>query len=125
MAERTPVVKPLEVSTRLAEEFKFHLLELTHAENEVTGRDFVTERFTDLTDTKGEFLSRRTLYVYEVGENTLRRFGTEINGIFSVFGNALESLKHKVELTDISKVMFFTSRAGNIVFFNERFHFFV
>ena len=55
--ELLPVCKPLKVCIRLTEEFKLHLLELTGTECEVTRCDLVTERFTDLTDTKRDFLT--------------------------------------------------------------------
>ena len=35
MAEAAPIVEPLKVGARLAEELKLHLLELTHTEDEV------------------------------------------------------------------------------------------
>ena len=66
-AEGTPVVEPFEVFAGLAEEFKFHLLKLTHTENEVAGRDLVAEGLADLCNTSGELLAGGTEYPYSPG----------------------------------------------------------
>ena len=122
-AERTPVIEPLKIRAGLAEEFEFHLLDLAHAENEVSGRDFVAERLADLTDSERNLFTRGTLDVNKVRKDTLRGFGTKINGVFRVLGYAQKGFEHKVELTNIRKVMLFAGRAGYIVFFDKRFHF--
>ena len=56
-AEALPVIKPLKVCVRFAEELKLHLLELSCTECKVTRCDLVSERFSDLSDTKRKFLS--------------------------------------------------------------------
>ena len=50
VAERAPVVEPLQVGARLAEELQLHLLELADAEDEVARRDLVAEGLADLAD---------------------------------------------------------------------------
>ena len=70
-AEASPVLEPLQISARLTEELQLHLLKLTGTEGKVSGSNLVTEGFTNLTDTKGNFLSGGTLYVLEVYKNTL------------------------------------------------------
>ena len=96
LAEAAPVVKPFKVGAGLAEEFKLHLLELTHTEYEVAGSDLVTEGFTDLCDTEGNLFAGCTLDVCEVYENALRRFGSEVYFALAVFGYALKGLEHQV-----------------------------
>ena len=83
----------------LAEPLMFHLLEFNRSENEVAGRDFVSERLADLRDSERDLRPRRTLDVLEVYELALSRFGTEINFILRIFGNASRSLEHKVEVS--------------------------
>lgn len=78
-AEAAPVIKPFKVCARLAEEFKLHLLEFTHAENKFTRCDFVSEGFADLCNAEGNFLSCCSLHICEVYENALCRFGAKIN----------------------------------------------
>ena len=63
MAERTPVIEPFEVGAGLAEKFKFHLFELAHAENKVTGRYFVTDRLADRTYADRPFFTGRPLNI--------------------------------------------------------------
>ena len=66
-----PVCKPFKVCVRFTEEFKFHLLELTCTECKVTRCNLVTERFTDLTDTKWNLLTGCSLNIFKVYKNTL------------------------------------------------------
>ena len=63
MAERAPVVEPLKVGARLAEELELHLLELAHAEDEVARRDLVAEGLADLADAERQLFARGALYV--------------------------------------------------------------
>ena len=74
-AEAAPVIKPFKVCARLAEEFKLHLLEFTHAEYKLTRCDFVSEGFA----AEGNFLSCCSLHIRKVYENALCRFGAKIN----------------------------------------------
>ena len=55
--ELLPVCVPLQVRIRLTEEFQLHLLEFSCTEGKVTGWDLISERFSDLRDTKRKFLS--------------------------------------------------------------------
>ena len=117
-----PICEPIKVCAGFAEEFKLHLLKLAGTEGEVAGSDFVTEGFTDLTDAERNLFSCGALNVFKVYENALSRFRTEINLAFCVFGNALEGFKHKVERTDVGKVMGAAHRAGNAFFINKGAH---
>ena len=72
-AELLPVVKPLQVRIRLAEELQLHLLELSGTEGKVSGSDLVAERFSDLADAEGNFLSGGSLNILEVDKNALSR----------------------------------------------------
>ena len=76
MAEASPVLEPFQIFPWLAEKLKLHLFEFTCTESKVTWRDFITEAFTDLADTKWQFFTHRTLYVFEVNENPLCCFRT-------------------------------------------------
>ena len=92
-------------------------------ENKVAGRDFVAERLAYLPYSEGHLLTRSALNVYKVGKNALRRLGTQIDGVFRVFGNALECLEHKIKLPDIGKIVLFTRGAGNVVIIDKLFEF--
>ena len=120
-----PVVKPLKVGTRFAEKLHFHLFKLAGAENKITGGNFVSERLTDLADTKRNLLARGTLGISKVYKNALRRFGTKINLVFGVLGNPLEGLKHKVKLAYIGKIGAAAVGAFYAVFLYVFHHFFV
>ena len=103
-AVRTPIVEPFKIRSGLAEKFKFHLLELSYSENEVTRRYFVPERFADLTYAERDFFSRRSLNVLEVDENALRGLGTEIKSRSRILGNTLERFEHEIEFSDIREI---------------------
>ena len=124
-AEASPVLEPLKVGTRLTEELQFHLLEFAHAENEVAGRYFVSERFADLTYAERNFIARRALNVLEVDEYALRRLGTEIDRVSAVFGNALEGFEHKVEFSYSGKIRISAYGTGNFIVADIFFHLFV
>ena len=122
VAERAPILEPLEVGAGLAEELQLHLLELAHAENEVARGDLVAEALADLADAERQLFACRALDVIEVDENALRRLGTQIHGVLRVLGHALKRLEHQVELTDIGKVVLAAGGAGDVVLLNKVLH---
>ncbi len=122
MAERAPVVEPLEVGAGLAEELQLHLLELTDAEDEVARGDLVAEGFADLADAEGQLAAGGALGVDEVGEDALGRLGTEIDGVLGVLGDSLERLEHQVELADIGEVVLAAGGAGDVLLLHKVLH---
>ena len=48
-----PAAMPLLVLTGFDKKFKLHLLELSHAENKVSWRNFISKRLANLRNTKG------------------------------------------------------------------------
>ena len=120
-----PIAEPFQIRSGLAEKFKFHLFEFAHAENKVSGGDFVTERFTYLAYTERNAHTRGTLNVFEVYEYALCGFGAEINGVYAVFGNALKSFEHKVELSYRRKIAFAANGACDFFVAYKAFEFVV
>ena len=123
--ELTPVLEPVKIGSRFAEELQLHLLELSGTEGEVTRSDLVTEGFSDLSDSEGNFLSGGSLYILEVYEDTLCGLRTEIYRILCILGHALEGFEHQVELTDVCEIVFSAGGAGDLVLFDEVLHFFL
>ena len=122
LAEAAPVGEPLEVRTRLTEELQLHLLEFTHAENEVARRDLVAERLADLADAERQLAARGALHVDEVHKDALRRLRAKIHGVLRVLRDALERLEHQVELTDIREVVLAARRAADVLLVDEALH---
>ena len=122
MAERAPVVEPLKVGARLAEELELHLLELAHAEDEVARGDLVAEGLADLTDAERQLFARGALDIVEVDKDALRGLGTEVDGVLRVLGHALEGLEHEVKLADVGKVVLAAARAGDLMLLDELLH---
>ena len=69
---------PVLILAWLDEEFHLHLLKLTRTEDEVTWGNFITERLTDIGDTKRWLHTRRGHDVFEVDEDTLCGFRTQV-----------------------------------------------
>src|SRR5476651_1998297 len=88
---------------RLDEKFQFHLLEFARAEGEIARRDFVAKRLADLRDAERHFLPRRFQNIFELRENRLRGFGTEISNAVIAFNRTDESFEHQIERTWQSK----------------------
>ena len=123
LAEFLPIRKPLKVGARLAEELQLHLLELSDAEDEVSGSNLVTEGLADLTDAERHLHSRGSLHVQEIDEYALRRLGAEIQRADAVLGDALKGLEHQVELTNAREVRLAADGALDLVLLDIRLHF--
>ena len=119
-----PVSEPFKVSSWLAEELHFHLIELTDTESEVPWGDFVTEALTSLANTEWKLLSLGTLNVLEVDEDTLSGLWTEVDDAAAVIGDADVSLEHHVELADWGEISLSADWTLNVVFFDEFVHLF-
>ena len=122
VAEAAPVVEPLEIGVRLAEELQLHLLKLADAEDEVARRDLVAEALADLADAERDLAARRALDVLEVDENALCGLGAQIHLGGRVLGHALVGLEHEVEFADIGKVALAAARAGDLLGADEGDH---
>src|SRR5690554_1865788 len=81
-----PVFEPLQLFSRRDEELHLHLLELTHAEDELARHDLIAERLAYLSDAEGDFHSPCLLHVEEVDEDSLCCLGTKIDLHGSVGG---------------------------------------
>ena len=69
-----PLPEPFEFSARLDEELHFHLLELPHPEDELTGDNLIAESLSDLSDTERKLHSARLLHIEVVHEYSLSCF---------------------------------------------------
>src|SRR6476620_1802804 len=94
-----PVLEPFHIRTGLDEELHLHLLKFTRAENEIPRRDFVSESFSDLRNSKRNFLPRGLLNIQEVHVRSLRSFRPQINNCRGVFHRTHERLEHEIEQT--------------------------
>ena len=104
LAEFSPVIKPLQLCARPAEELQLHLLEFAGAESEIARSDLIAEGLADLANAEGQFFPRRAGDILEIDEDALRRFRSEIDRGSGIFVDALEGLEHQIELADIRKV---------------------
>ncbi len=64
--------------TRVDEVLHLHLLKFAFAENKLSRRNFVTERLTDLRDTKRHFDPRRIEHVFEIDVDSLTGLTPEV-----------------------------------------------
>ena len=117
-----PVLEPLKVGARLAEELQFHLLKLAGTEGEVARGDLIAEGLAYLTNAKRNLLTGGALDILEVYEDALCSLRTQIQLILRVLGNALEGLEHQIELTDVGPVVLAAGRACDLMLINECLH---
>ena len=103
-----PVLEPLKVGARLAEELQFHLLKLAGTEGEVARSNLVAEGLAYLTNAERNLLTGGALDILEVYEDALCGLRTQIQLVLRVLGNALEGLEHQIELADIRKAVSYT-----------------
>src|SRR5437763_349019 len=96
-----PVFEPFKLFVRIRphEELHLHLLELAGAKNEVTGSDFVAERFAGLRDPERQLDTLSIDHVREIAENPLRGLGPEIDCTRSVLNWTDKGFEHQIELT--------------------------
>ena len=120
-----PVCEPFKVCIRFTEEFQFHLFKFSCSESKIAWCDLISERLTDLSDTKWNLLTGCSLDILEINEDTLCSFRSQINGILRIFCYTLECLEHQVELTNISEVMLAAGWTADILFIDEVDHLFV
>ena len=122
VAVGTPVIEPLKVGARLAEELQLHLFELTDPEDEVARGDLVAEGFADLTNAEWDLPAAGPLNVGKVHEDALGRLGPQVHRVLRVLGDALEGLEHQVELPDVREVVLAAGGAGDVVCLDELLH---
>src|SRR5690606_1078334 len=73
-----PVFVPFHFATWRDEVLHLHLFEFAHAEDKLSGYDFIPKRLTDLSYTKWNFLPRCFHHVQKIDADSLRGFGTEV-----------------------------------------------
>src|SRR6266513_954909 len=74
-----PILKPFHPLLCPAKIFEFHLLELARTKSEIARINFVPKRFADLSDAEWQLLARNLEDIFELHENGLRRFWTEVS----------------------------------------------
>ena len=115
-----PVVEPLQIRSRHAEELKLHLLKLADTEDEVARRNLVAEALANLAYAERQLAARRARNIREVDEDALSRFRTQIDFVARVLGHALMRLEHHVELADAGEIVLAAGRAGNVLLLDKR-----
>ena len=84
-----PIFEELHFSSRLAEEFHLHLLELSHTEDELTCDNLIPECLSDLCDTERDLVAAGLLDIKILDEDTLCRLRTKIDLVISLSGVCL------------------------------------
>src|SRR6185437_1020704 len=102
----TPLRIPLLAGFRFAEKLDLHLLELARAEDELFGRNLITETLAHLRDAERNFHARGIADVLKVDEDSLCRLGAQVDLRRAFFNGADEGLEHQVELAGFSKLAF-------------------
>ena len=98
-----PVLVPALRRVGVAEEFDFHLLELSRTEREVSRRDLVAEALTDLRDAERNLHATAVADIFEVHKNPLSRFRSQERSIFFRAKRSDDRLEHQVEFTRLGQ----------------------
>src|SRR5262249_28476670 len=92
-----PIPEPFVVSARFDKVLHLRLLELSVAEDELSGRDLVTEGLAALCDPKGQLLPGGRLDVLEVDEDALSRLRAQVGDGRLILHRPDVSPEHGVE----------------------------
>ena len=111
--ELFPVTEPIHFRAGLDEELHFHLLELTHTEDELTRYNLVTESLAYLCDAERQFHASGLLHVQVVDKNTLCRLRTKVDTHGTIGGGTHLGGEHQVELAHIGPVACAADGANN------------
>src|SRR5690606_3630555 len=110
------------LSSWLDEKLHFHLLKLTHTEDERSRYNFVSEGFSCLGNSKRNLHTARFLNIQEVYKNSLSGFWSQIK-IGSIFCRSAQlGTKHQIELFYICPILASRNRAHDFKLFNQGFY---
>ena len=113
-----PFFEPFQLCSGLDKELHFHLLELPHAEDELTGHNLITEGLAYLGDTEGDLHTAGLLDIEVVHKYSLGSFRAQIDEVCTVCGGAHGGGEHEVELAHFRPVAGAGNRADYITIDN-------
>src|SRR5574344_1718730 len=93
-----PLFKPIKFFSGANKELHFHLFKLAHTENELTGYYFISESFTNLSDTKTYFHTSGLLNIQVVDKYSRGSFRTKIHFHSTIARRTHLCIKHQVKL---------------------------
>ena len=100
-----PLLKPIQLSSGLHEELHFHLLKLTHSENELTCHDLVSKGFSRLRNSEWDLHPSGFLHVQVIDKNSLSGFWPQIHGTCSFCHGTHFSCEHQIELAHFGPIL--------------------
>jgi hypothetical protein len=94
-----PLLKTLESDFFIIfyEIFYFHLIEFSHSKHEVPRSDFISESLSRLSDAKWYPDSHGIQDVFEIDENPLRGFWSQVDVGSFAFNHSLLGFEHQIE----------------------------
>src|SRR5699024_11072692 len=101
-----PLLVVIPISARFNKILHLHLFKLAHTKYKLSCYHFITERLTDLCNTKWNFLAGSIHYIFEVNKYALGCLRAQVNSlIITARRNSTKlSLKHQIELAHIGPV---------------------
>ncbi len=99
----------------------FHLFKFPHSEYKLPGNHLIAKSFSDLCDTKRNFLAGSIHHILKIHKNSLCRFRTQIHSVIIVSrrGRAKLSFKHQIKLTHIGPVKSPRFGCPDLIFYNQ------
>src|SRR5579875_1132321 len=98
-AGANPLLVPFEIAPVVGDEiFELRLFEFADPKRKVSGRDLISERLPDLSDTERRSLSSGLVDVLEVDEDPLSRLRTQVRDRSAVLHRSDARLHHEIEV---------------------------
>src|SRR5690606_17084354 len=116
-----PFLIPFQFRTRTDEKLKFHLLEFSHAHNELPSNHFVSKSFSDLGNAEGDFHPSALLHIEKIHKNALRGLWTKIDGIGVLCRSPHLGREHEIELAHLRPIFGARYGADDVLVFDDRF----
>ena len=100
-----PTLVPLFIGSRNDEILDFQLFKLANTENEILRCNFIAVCLADLSYTKRKLAICRIQNVFEIDENALRGFRSEVGDVLIVFDRSDCRLEHQIKRARFGQVV--------------------
>ena len=100
-----PALVPLFIGSRHDEILNFHLFKLANTENKILRCNFIAICLTDLSYAKRKLAICRIQHVFEIDENALSGFRSEVGDVLIVFDRSDCRLEHQIKRTRFGQIV--------------------
>mmetsp|Transcript_40232 Transcript_40232/g.97121 ORF Transcript_40232/g.97121 Transcript_40232/m.97121 type:complete len:219 (-) Transcript_40232:484-1140(-) len=102
-----------DIITRGDKVLDFHLFEFTRSEDEVSGRDLISEGLSNLCNAERNLLATATKNILEVDEDSLGGLWSKVSNVFRIHSGSNTGFKHEIKVTRHGKSRLSAGRGWN------------